>query len=134
MTRGDIAWYLRWARCRSHLGKRRGEDVHETETRRGTYQPHPERLQLVLGWGVIVSIRQFNFVALTTVKRYARHRIEFGHVADKVHLVCPNGAHAHDELGGNVEDGEEYDWEVVGHEHGSRPVTVEEHVPCAKLE
>lgn len=62
-----------------------------------------------------------------------RHRIEFGHVGDKVHLVCLDGGHAHDELGGDVENGEEHDREVVGHERGGGPVTLEEDFPGAEL-
>jgi hypothetical protein len=73
-------------------------------------------------------------MAFTKIKRYARHRIEFGHVADKVHLVCTDGAHAHCKPGADVEDREESDREVVGHEHGGRPVTVQEYVPGAELE
>ena len=70
----------------------------------------------------------------TTIRRYTRHCVEFGHVGEKIHLVCLDGVRAHDELGGDVEDGEEYDREVLGHEHAGRPVTLEEHVPGAELE
>ena len=73
-------------------------------------------------------------MTFTIIKRYARHRIEFAHVGVKVHLVCLDGVHAHDELGSDVEDGEEYDREVIDHEHAERPVTFEEHVPTAELE
>jgi hypothetical protein len=75
-------------------------------------------------------------MASTTIKRRARHRIKVSHVGDKIHLVCLHDMdmHAHDELGGNVEDGEEYNREVVRYERDGRPVTLEEHVPGAKLE
>ena len=73
-------------------------------------------------------------MAFTTIKRHARNHIEFGHVGIKVQLVCLDCVHAHNELGGDVEDGEEYDREVVDHEHAERPVTLEEHVPTAELE
>ena len=45
-------------------------------------------------------------MAFTKMKGYTRHRIEFGHVGDKVHLVCLHGVRAHDPLGSHVEDGE----------------------------
>ena len=73
-------------------------------------------------------------MASTTTNRYARHRIEFGHVSDKIHLVCLDYVHAHYEPRGGIENGEEYDREVVCHERDGGPVTVEEHVPGAELE
>ena len=75
-----------------------------------------------------------NFVVFTAIKRYARHRIEIGHVGNEVHSVCTDGTRAHDELSGNVEDREEYDREVVGHERAGLPPTFEEQVPSAELE
>ena len=112
--------------------------MHETGTRRGTHQPHPERLHLVLGRGVVVSVRVVSVLrtraVFTTTKLYARHRIEFCHVADKVHILCLDSGHAHDELGADVEHGEEHDREVVGHERDGGPVTREEDFPTAELE
>ena len=40
----------------------------------------------------------------------------------------------HDELGQDVEHGEEHDWEVVGNEGGGGPVAFEEDFPGAELE
>ena len=104
----------------------------------GTYQPHPKCLYLVLGWGVIVSVRVASASCAhapfsTATKLYARHRIEFCHVADKVHIVRPDGAHAHEKLGGDVEHREEHNREVVGHERGGGPVTREEDFPSTEL-
>ena len=64
----------------------------------------------------------------------ARHGIEFRHVGYKVHVVCLDGVYAHDALGGEVEDREEHDREVVGHQGHSGPVTLEEYIPRAELE
>ena len=69
-----------------------------------------------------------------TTKLYARHRIEFCHIGDKVHIICTDGAHAHDALGDKVDHGEKHDREVVGHERGRGPVTPEEHFPSTELE
>jgi len=80
----------------------------------------------------ICSHRQY--VPLTTTKQHTRHRIELGHVADKVHLVCRDGGDAHEKLGCDVEHGEEHDREVVGHERGGGPVSVDEDFPSAELE
>ena len=45
-------------------------------------------------------------MAFTAIKWNAPHRIEFGHVGDKVHLAYLDGWNAPNELGGNVKDGE----------------------------
>jgi hypothetical protein len=64
---------------------------------------------------------------------YVRHRIKFCHIANKVHIVCTDGTHAHDKLGGHVDYGKEYNREVVGHERGGGPVTLEENFPSTEL-
>ena len=64
----------------------------------------------------------------------ARHGIEFSHVGDKVHLVWLDSADTHDELGRDVEHGEEHDWEVVGDKGGGVPVAFEEDFPGTELE
>jgi hypothetical protein len=71
---------------------------------------------------------------IPTITLYARHRIKFCHVADKVHILWLDDAHTHEELGGDVEHGKEHNREVVGHERGGGPVTLEEHFPSAELE
>ena len=71
---------------------------------------------------------------LFTTTEHAHHCIEFGHVAGKVHLICSNSGHAHDELGRDVEHGKEYDREVVSRERSSRLISPEEDFPSAELE
>ena len=113
----------------------------EREFDGGTYEPDPKRFQLILGWRIIVSVT----VHVANVNEFekkqvhdARHGIKFRHVGHKVHLVCLDGVCAHEAPGAEVEDGEEHDREVVGHEdhlvRRRRPVTLEEHIPPAELE
>lgn len=64
---------------------------------------------------------------------HARHRGEFSHVVDKVHSVWAHGGYTHDDLGSDVEDGEQYDRDIVGQELAGAPVILEEHGPTAKL-
>ena len=82
----------------------------------------------------MVSFEPEHGMVFTAMKRYARHRIEIGHVGNKVHLVCLDSVRAHEVLGRKVEDREECNREIVGHKREGRPVTVEEHVPSAELE
>jgi len=92
---------------------------------------------LFLGGGSSYLFVNVSFVRARVIhetERHTRHCIEFGHVADKVHFICSNGGQAHEELGRDVEHGKEYDREVVGHERGSRPVSLEKDFPSAELE
>ena len=109
----------------------------EREFDGGTYEPDPKRFQLILGWRIIVSVT----VHVVNVDEFekkqvhdARHGIKFRHVGHKVHLVCLDGVCAHEAPGAEVEDGEEHDREVVGHEGDGGPFALKEYIPRAELE
>ena len=91
-------------------------------------------MPLACSWAWVRRICSWGQHCAHTGRSYARHGIEFSNVVDKVHLVYADSGYTHGELGGNVEDGEQHDRDVVGQELADAPVMLEEHGPAAKLE